>query len=40
VIADEMRDSVCKIGVVPEFVFEGKDEGSLKDKPTNVKMKS
>jgi len=40
VIADEMRECVCKMGVVPEFVFEGKEEGSLKDKPMNVKMES
>jgi len=37
VIADEMRESVCKMGVVPAFAFE---EGSLKDKPMNVKMES
>jgi len=36
VIADEMRESVCKMGVVSSaFAFE---EGSLKDKPMNVKM--
>jgi exosome complex component RRP46 len=40
VIADEMRESVCKMGVVPELVFERKDEGSLKDIPMNVKMES
>ena len=40
VIADEMRESVLKMGMVPAFVFEGKEEGSLKDKPMDVKMES
>lgn len=40
VIADEMRESVCKMGVVPEFVFEGKEQENLKDKPIDVKMGS
>jgi len=40
VIADEMRESVCKMGMVLAFVFEEKEEESLKDKPVNVKMES
>ena len=40
VIADEMRESVLKMGMVPAFVFEGKEEGSWKDKPMDVKMES
>ncbi|EDR06501.1 uncharacterized protein LACBIDRAFT_299954 [Laccaria bicolor S238N-H82] len=40
VIADEMRESLCKMGVVPAFVFEEKGEGILKDKTMDLKMES